>query len=196
MKRIVPLLIIGIMVLSGLGAATVSKPSETTLKKTETISFSNPAITIKESDAFISIDNANAWLNTPGAPMLPASVTTYIFPFGTKIKTVDVTFSDPEEYIVEKTIVSAPTPVTYVAGTKVTFDQEESVIGSIYPEALFDYHLGAGISGEDHVLFVTVRCFPIQYKPQDNTILFRNKASLSISYDLPSLKHRWPMSTH
>jgi len=186
MKRIVPLLLIGIMVLSGLGAAVVSKPSETMLKKTETISFSNPEITTKESDAFISIDNANAWLNTPGAPMLPASVTTYIFPFGTKIKTVDVTFSEPEEIIVEKRIASTPKPVTFVAGMKVTFNQEESIIGSTYPETLYDYHLGAGISGEDHVLFVTVRCFPIQYKPQENTILFRDKASLSISYDLPS----------
>jgi hypothetical protein len=186
MKKIIPLLLIGIMVLSGLGAAAVTKTSETTLKKTETISFSNPEITTKESDAFISIDNANAWLNTPGAPMLPASVTTYIFPYGTRIKTVDVTFSEPEEFIVEKKIVSAPTPVTYVAGTKVTFNQEESVIGSVYPETLYDYHLGAGISGEDHVLFVTVRCFPIQYKPQENTILFRDKASFSISYDLPS----------
>ena len=33
MKKIIPLLLIGIMVLSGLGAATVTNTSETTMKK-------------------------------------------------------------------------------------------------------------------------------------------------------------------
>ena len=186
MKKVVSLVIIGIMVLSGLGAAAVSKTSETPLKKTETITFSDPEITTKEGVSFVKLDNANAWLNTPGAPMLPASVTTYIFPFGTQIKTVDVTFSEPEEYIVEQKIAPAQAPITYVEGKKVAYKQEDQVMGSTYPETLFDYHLGAGISGEDHVLFVTVRCFPIQYKPEENKILFRNKASLSITYDLPS----------
>lgn len=186
MKKVVSLVIIGIMVLSGLGAAAVSKTSETPLKKTETITFSDPEITTKEGYTFVTVDNANAWLNTPGAPMLPASVTTYIFPFGTQIKTVDVTFSEPEEYNVEKKIASAQAPITYVEGKKVAYEQEDQVMGSTYPETLFDYHLGAGISGEDRVLFVTVRCFPIQYKPEENKILFRYKASLSITYDLPS----------
>jgi len=182
MKKIVALVLIGIMVLSGLGAAAVSKTSETSLKKTETITFSNPEITTKEDYTYVTLENANAWLNTPGAPMLPASVTTFILPFGTKIKNIDVTFSEPEEYILEKKIAPTPKPVTFVAGTKVTFNQETPAIGSTYPEKLFDYHLGAGISGEDHVIFVTVRCFPIQYNLEENKILYRNKASLSITY--------------
>ncbi len=65
MKRIVPLLLIGIMVLSGLGAAAVSKTSETPLEKTETIIFSDPEITTKESYSYVKISNANSWLNTP-----------------------------------------------------------------------------------------------------------------------------------
>jgi hypothetical protein len=136
MKKIVALVLIGIMVLSGLGAAAVSKTSETSLKKTETITFSNPEITNKEDYTYVTLKNANAWLNTPGAPMLPASITTYIFPFGTKIKTIDVTFSEPEEYILEKEIAPTPKPVTFVAGTKVTYNQETQAIGSTYPEKL------------------------------------------------------------
>ncbi len=185
MKRIVPLLLIGIMVLSGLGAAAVSKTSETPLEKTETIIFSDPEITTKESYSYVKISNANSWLNTPGAPMLPSSVSTYIFPFGTTIKNVDVTFSEPEEFIVEKTLSPAPTPMTYVAGTKVSYNQQRE-IGSTYPETLYEYHLGAGISGEDHVLFVTIRCYPVQYNLQENTILFRSKASISIIYESAS----------
>ncbi len=186
MKKIIPLLLIGIMVLSGLGAATVTNNSETTMKKTQTISFSDPEIIEKEGYAIITMQETNTWLNTPDAPMLPAFTTTYTFPFGTKIKTVDVTFSEPEEYVVEQKIAPTPTPVTYVAGKKVKYHHEVQAIGSTYPEALYDYHLGAGISGEDHVIFVTVRCFPIQHKSEGNTILFRNKASLSMTYVLPS----------
>jgi len=183
MKKVVALLLIGIMVLGGLGAAAVSTTSQTILEKTETISFSIPEITTTEASTLVTVDNTNAWLNIPNAPLLPMSVTTYTFPFGTKIKTVEVTFSEPEEYVLEHTIVSTPTPMTYVAGKKVIYDPETKAIVSTYPPALFDYHLGAGISGEDHVLFVTVRCFPIQYNPEEHTILYRNKASVSITYE-------------
>jgi hypothetical protein len=186
MKRMVPILIVGIMVLSGLGAAAVSNTIQKSIEKTETISFLYPEIQNKDGYALVTINNANAWLYKTDAPMLPASVTTYIFPFGTKIRTVDVMFSEPEEYSLEKKIVSTPKPVSFVTGKKITFNQEEQGIGSIYPETLFDYHLGAGISGEDHVIFLTVRCYPVQYKPGENEILYRNTAHLSITYDLPT----------
>lgn len=174
------------MVLSGLGAAAATHTEQKPMEKTETISFSYPEIQNKDGYALVTITNANAWLYKTDAPMLPASVTTYIFPFGTKIRTVDMTFSEPEEYILEKKIIPTPKPVSLVAGTKVVFKQYEQTIGSIYPETLFDYHLGAGISGEDHVIFLTVRCYPIQYKPEENKILYRNTAHLSITYDLPT----------
>jgi len=174
------------MVLSGLGAAAVSNTIQKSIEKTETISFLYPEIQNKDGYALVTINNANAWLYKTDAPMLPASVTTYIFPFGTKIRTVDVMFSEPEEYTLEKKIVSTPKPVSFVTGKKITFNQEEQEIGSIYPETLFDYHLGAGISGEDHVIFLTVRCYPVQYKPEENKILYRNTAHLSITYDLPT----------
>jgi hypothetical protein len=186
MKRIVPILIIGIMVLSGLGAAAVSHVAQKPMEKTQTISFSYPEIQTKDGYALVTVKNANSWLYKTDAPMLPASVTTYSFPFGTKIRGVDVAFSEPEEYILEKKIALSPKPVTVVAGTMVSYTQEGQGVGSIYPEALFDYHLGAGISGEDHVIFLTVRCYPIQYKQTENKILYRNTAQISITYDLPT----------
>jgi len=186
MKKIITLSIIGIMVLSGLGAAAISNPIEKPMEKTDTISFAHPEIQDNSGYALITIKNANAWLYKTDTPMLPSSVTTYIFPFGTKIRSVDVVFSEPEEYTLEKKIVSTPKPVTLIAGKKVTFNQEDQGIGSIYPETLFDYHLGAGVSGEDHVIFLTVRCYPIQYKPGENKILYRDTAEISLTYDLPT----------
>jgi hypothetical protein len=186
MKRLITISIIGILVLSGLGATAIPNPIQKPSEKTETISFASPEIKNKDEYILVTIKNSNAWLYKTDAPMLPASITTYILPFGTKIRTVDVAFSEPEEYTLEKKIVPTPKPVSLVAGTTVTYNQDEQQIGSIYPETLFDYHLGAGISGEDHVIFVTVRCFPIQYKPEENKILYRNTAHLSITYELPT----------
>jgi hypothetical protein len=186
MKRILSILIIGIMVLSGLGAAAVSHTAQQPMEKTQTISFSHPEIQTKDGYALVTVKNANAWLYKTDAPMLPASVTTYIFPFGTKIRGVDVTFSEPEEYTLEKKITPTPKPVTIVAGTTVTYDQEGQGVGSTYPETLFDYHLGAGISGENHVIYLTVRCYPIQYKQTENKIIYRSTAQVSITYDLPA----------
>jgi len=186
MKKGVALLLVGIMVLGGLETAAVSTTSQTIKEKTETIMFSNPEITISKNTTYVTIDNADAWLNTPNAPLLPMSVTTYTFPFGTKIKTVDVTFSEPQEFNLKHNIASAPTPMTYVAGKKVVYTPEAQAGGSLYPTTLFEYHLGAGISEQNHVLFVTVRCFPLQYNPKDQTLFYRNKASISITYEQPS----------
>ena len=188
MKKIITVLIIGILVLGGLGAVAIPNPIQTSIERTETISFAYPEIQDTAGYTQVTIKNANAWIYKTDAPMLPASVTTYVFPFGTKIKTVDVTFSEPEEYILENKIVSTPKPVTFIRETKVTYSQAEQKIGSIYPETLYDYHLGAGISGEDHVIFLTIRCYPIQYKPGENKILYRDTAQLTITYDLPTTK--------
>jgi hypothetical protein len=186
MKRIVPIIVIGILVLGGLGAATNSQPTQKQMEKTQTFSFSYPEIQNKDGYALVKTQNANAWLYKAGAPMLPASVTTYTFPFGTNIRSVDVTFSEPEEITIEQKILQTPSPVSIVGDTKIYFSQDEQQTGVLYPEKLFEYHLGAGISGEDHVLFLTVRCYPIQYKPGENKILYRSNAQLSILYDLPS----------
>jgi Peptidase family C25 len=185
MKKIIPLVLVGILLLSGLGAATVSTRTEPSMKKTETLFFSEPHLVSKESSTSVALDNTEIWVNTPGAPMLPISVTTYTFPFGTTISKVEVTFSEPQEITMNQPIVMAPAPMTSIQGTLVTYNQE-TAFDSMYPTTLYEYHLGAGISGDDHVLFVTIRCYPLQYRFSDNTLFYRDTASISISYNLPS----------
>jgi hypothetical protein len=185
MKKIIPCIILGVLLLSGLGAALRPNTEHKLIEKTETISFSPPAIQTKDDYTLVTVKNANSWLRSPGAPMLPASVSTYIFPFGTKIKNVDVTFSEPQQYALEKQIQPTPQPISQPAGTTITYNEQQT-IGSTYPETLFDYHLGAGISNEQHVIFLSIRCYPVQYKPQESCILYRNSAHISISYELPT----------
>jgi len=183
MKKLTSFVIIGILLFGGVGAATVSKTTAS-MEKTETLIFSDPELFSKESATYVSIDYTENWVNTPGAPMLPISVKTFTFPFGTIIRKVEVAFTDPQEVMLDQPIATTPTPMTYVQGTLIQYDQETE-FGLIYPESLYDYHVGAGIFGDDHMLFLTVRCFPIQYRFSDNTLLIHKTASVSITYDLP-----------
>jgi len=192
MKNVVPLGIVGILVLSGLGAAAVSQTAPQPLMKTETISFSQPTIENSKGCALVSIDNTNAWLRKNDMPFLPAQVTTYIFPFGTKIQGVDVTFSAPQSFTLEQDIVRCPAPVTEVNGATMVADEPYQSLVSPYPENLFDYHMGAGISDGKHVLFLSIRSFPVQYEPKENTILYRGTASLSVTYELPTAEQITP----
>jgi hypothetical protein len=185
MKKLIPFIIVGVLLLSGLGAVAVSKTEQKPLEKTETISFSPPVIQDQGQYSLVTVQNTNSWLRRSGAPLLPASVTTYIFPFGTTIRDVAVTFSDSQEYMLEKKIVPVPSPVTFVAGTKITTNQDDIKVGSVYPEKSFEYQLGAGVSNGEHVIFLTVRCYPIQYKPAENTILSSKNADITVSYELP-----------
>jgi hypothetical protein len=186
MKKLISGVIIGVLLISGLGAFGTAKTGQQLAIKTQTITFSHPLIQDQGQYALVTIDNTNSWLRTVGAPMLPATVTTYAFPFGTTIKNVAVTFSDAQTYTLEKAIIPTPEPVALVDGTTITAHRETPTLGPLYPATRFDYNLGAGISNENHVIYLTVRCFPIQYKPADDTILYSQDAHISVSYELPT----------
>jgi hypothetical protein len=185
MKKIVILVIVGMLVLGGLGAVAVSQTTKPSLNKSATISFSHPVIQNTNGYSLVTVPQTNSWLRATGMPLLPAEVTTYTFPFGTKIQSVDVTFSNPQEFKLGNPIQATPSPVAAVDGTLITAPQQDQSIGTLYPEALFDYTMGAGVSNGEHTLFLTIRCFPVQYKPGENIVLYRGTATISVTYDLP-----------
>ncbi|MBN1280294.1 MAG: hypothetical protein JXA00_01450 [Candidatus Thermoplasmatota archaeon] len=188
MKHMVSLLLVGMLVLGGLGAAALTDTTVQPTIRTESLLFSPPVIQQKEDACAVSIPNANAWLRQTNAPLLPAVVNTYIFPFGTTIHAVEVTFSQPHQYQLDQQILRSPAPVTTIGTTTQRSATEHQPLGDLYPETLFEYHLGAGLSSQGHALYLTVRCYPIQYQADTNTILYRDSASLSISYELPAME--------
>jgi len=184
MKKIMCLLIIGVFVLSGLGA--VAFPNIKSTEITESISFSDPVINEENQHSIVKIDEANSWLRTTGYPMLPAYVKTYIFPFGTRIKSVDVTFSNTVEYELEKKIISTPSPITLISGKTVTTNPaEKPSLPEIYPEKQFSYTTRAGIDKNERVVFLTIRCYPVRYNTRDDTIFSSHDAYIKIVYELP-----------
>ena len=120
MKKIIPIVVIGVLLISGLGAVAFPETEQKKLGKEETITFSELQIVEENDNIIVNIENANSNLRKIDYPLLPAHVRTYIFPFGTQIIDVDVTFSEPQEYILEKKIASTPEPISFVDGKQIS----------------------------------------------------------------------------
>ena len=106
MKKFTPLCIIGILVLSGLGA--VAQPvTEHTLEKV-TLRFSEPIIQNENKYVSVALTEVNSFLMRQGKPMLPSYSETFTFPFGTTIKSVTVTPQNIQMQTISKDI--QPTP--------------------------------------------------------------------------------------
>ncbi|MCJ2533994.1 MAG: hypothetical protein LN364_02025, partial [Candidatus Thermoplasmatota archaeon] len=144
MKKIIPIVVIGVLLISGLGAVAFPETEQKKLGKEETITFPELQIVEENDNIIVNIENANSNLRKIGYPLLPAHVRTYIFPFGTQIIDVDVTFSEPQEYILEKKIASTPEPISFVGGKQIsakTGEIKDEI--EIYPESQFSYTIKA-----------------------------------------------------
>ncbi|HVQ00194.1 MAG TPA: C25 family cysteine peptidase [Candidatus Thermoplasmatota archaeon] len=187
MKKLIAVLILGVLLCSGLeafGATITGRHEEKTI---QTMTFAPPVIQEQGQYTLVTIDNTNGWLRTVGAPMLPEMTFTYTYPFGTQITNVAVTFSDPHTYALDKAVILTPAPVTVDdTATTITASPDVASFGSLYPPERFAYNLGAGIANESHVLYLTIQCYPVQYNEEDKTILVSHQATVTVSYELPA----------
>ena len=101
MKKIIPILVIGFLILSGLGAVATND-NQTIHTILESVTYSEP--TIKDNGKYMTIDLAEATSCLMGEdkPDLPVVTRVYTFPSGTKIENVKVTFSEPYNKVISK----------------------------------------------------------------------------------------------
>lgn len=96
MKKILPLIIIGILILSGFGAVALTEietVKNELIEKTEFYSLSHPILC--EYGQYISVDleEATSFEMVSGEPVLPKISKTYTLPFASVIRDVTVKFS-------------------------------------------------------------------------------------------------------
>ena len=195
MKKIIPILIVGVLVLSGFGAVAVTE-NEKEEVIFETILFSRP--TLHDKEEYISIrlteSTSDSW--ETGKPMLPVVTKVYTFPFGSYVDSVEVTFSDIVEEEVSKPIEPAPEPLMKSTDiTSVTNEKSKMVSYSgidIYPESRYSYRTGAGLEGEERVIFLIISLYPVQYNPNQNTVYYSEKATVDIRYTTPKNPVNFP----
>jgi len=189
MKRILPLLVISILVLSGLGAVASINEEEKEELITETIFFSD--LLIDEGEKYISVELEEATRNSikPGKPMLPVVTKVFTFPFGTLIDNVEVTFSDVIEQEITMPVEPSPEvfPLSINAVNKVKEPDTVMMYSDIdvYPEQRYGYRTASGLKDGEHVVYLIVHLNIVQYQPKENTIFYFTNAKIDITYNLP-----------
>ncbi|MCK5459108.1 MAG: peptidase C25, partial [Thermoplasmatales archaeon] len=189
MKKIIPILLIGMFVLGGLEAGALSEIKENTLmEKTEIITLSNP--TVIEADKYISVElsEATSLLMNAGEPVLPKITKVYTLPVGSNVKDVSVEFSNSNKEVLSREIRPAPEPIIEGNDIKKPLKKSEVVYSSneLYPESSFNYRIASGRYRNEHVMFLIVTCYPIRYSPAENLLLSYNDIEIKFSYENPS----------
>lgn len=189
MKKFIPILIIGVLLISGLGAAAFQQDNGD-LEITEKLMFSIPQIEDKDQYVSVTIEGANSCLVKPENPILPASTKTMTFQWGTQIK--DVIANIPtivKQEALSKKIIPASQPLP--PGLLQTHAQENQIkdyeyTEDLYPEDWFNYWVGSGIQNGEHVIFLTYQFYPVRYSSALDTIYYTPTAEIKIIYEEPS----------
>ncbi len=189
MKKLLPLLIVTILILSGLGAVALPYNSSKEMTIQESVMFSEPIVQEHDQYVTVSLNEATSSLREPGTPILPIYVKVFTFPFGTKIRDVTCTFSNVGEKILSKEIMPAPEPIP-VTGTNMKNEvakraKNKEIYSSenTYPKARSQYQIGTGLDGNEHVLFLIVHYYPILYSPQKHAIYYAQSAQIKVTYE-------------
>jgi len=121
---------------------------------------------------------------------LPIVIKKYVYPLGTKIKDIQVSFSNIKEYSIDKKIAPAPSPVTTINGVELRAEKDkeyEAIYTSnkLYPEAQYSFSFHVGLEGREHVIILNLQCYPIQYHPVENLIYSAGRLDIDVIYELP-----------
>jgi len=181
MKKILPIIIITILVLSGLGAIAYSNDNikiEKIRISISNISFKNSKDTIK-----IETDSLNSVLYKENYYQIPTHNEIFKFPFGTEILNVVCTPNDLNSIIIEKKLKITDEPQS--SGLDIIDNQETKSKEPCTIQSWFDYDIGTGIENNNRYVFVKVRAYPIQYHPSDDLIEWAESMDISIEYNIP-----------
>ncbi len=194
MKKFIPIVIVGILVLSGLGAAAfttnVSLKNATNIKTESTSVVFSAQPTLSEKDGFVEIqlDGTTTQLLEQNRPVLPIYVKTYQIPFrSTDIKVV-CTIKDITTFALTQEVIPARIAPLTTLSEQTPYVKDPAVYGSseFYPITWYSYDLGAGRNENDQqVTYVKVLCYPVRYSPVNNEISLAGSIDVTVTYNEP-----------
>ena len=195
MKKILPIAIVGILIISGLGAVVTGYTSSdvNSDKQTNIISMTFSPITIKDnSNEYVELcfNDETSYFMDPGQPMMPTVVKVVELPFGAQNVHVNVLPKGISEYEIEKEIRPSPTPLPLTSANNVAVknEKDETTYASeeLFPSAWHSYQVGCGLNAAtEHVTLVSIHMFPVRYAPATNKICAADSAEITITYEEP-----------
>jgi hypothetical protein len=200
MNKIMSIAIIGILILSGIGAVATNNEENQNKNlmniNSENIQFSEAVI--DSSNDFIKVslkDNTN-YIMTPGEPMLPKVVKTFEVPFGSKNIDVKVTIGDIKERTINGEITPAPLHIPLISANQkisknvLDIDKKDEKIYSSsepYPNKWYNVRIGTGLNTEMEIVnHVSVHLNPMQYIPSKNKLLVADNSDIEITFEKPT----------
>jgi hypothetical protein len=185
MNKILPLFVVGILTLGGIGAFAGSFNEKQNFEQT-IIQFSDISIEEDNNYATINLPEKTTYTWETNKPMLPVYKKVYTYPFGTKIDSVSVKLTNTINYEITMPIEPAKESLMRnIQASHKVIDNKNSISYSeidIYPDQQFSYRTGAGLKNLDHVTILTVYIYPVQYNPSKNMVYFSKTATIDISY--------------
>lgn len=166
----------------------ISKNDIISHEKREINLFSEPELTENEHYSSITLQEADTYLKNPGQPVLPVISKTYSFPIGTTFTQVLCTPQDIQEKILEKEILFASKPFSpSTSNTYSKTNKDNSIYDSNtqYPSTWYNYNIGVGLDGREHVTYLTIQLYPVRYSPAKNIIQYSNNMEITITYETP-----------
>ena len=189
MKRILPVLLVGVLIISGFGAGVAVNAESEKLLLQEDIYFSEPALIDQNNYLSVEIKEATSYATSPGNPMLPMYTKLFSFPLGTIIKDVSFTAASEQTIELTKEILPAarPTPISdsliIPSNQKQVKNEEVYSAQNTYPLSRLDYQIGAGLDENEHVILLSICYYPLLYLPQQQTLLFTPSVQITVTYE-------------
>lgn len=157
--------------------------------------FSDPKFIEDEEFLDLYVEETNSYLIYDGAPMMPIFSKTYELPFGTKITDVIISTSSISSIHINKQIKPVPTKqkIDDSIILEEMMDHEIYTSYEPFPNDWLNYFTGVGLNeNNEHVLFLTLHIYPVQYLPRSNIVQYINQIEVSITYNKLDFK---PLNT-
>jgi len=146
---------------------------------TKTFIFSEPEIEENDNLTIINVEETDFQSMGDGRPVIPFNLTTIEFPFGTDIIDVEYEYSTPE-------VISVSKKLSYSSCSTLTEDDPNIYESSErYPADFVVYHVGGGLSGDEHKTILNIRTYPVTYIPSEDEIHFVDQIQVNVFYKEP-----------
>jgi len=142
---------------------------------------------IDENEEYVKIDlhEGNSFITKSGDPKLPVFTKTFEFSWGTKITNIEYTTSNVKTKSIEKKVEPVPSrqSINDISPIKKEIEQDIYNSNNPYPTNWFSYTEGTGLNKNgEHVLYLSIHTYPVQYIPLENAIKHINNIQMVITY--------------
>lgn len=194
MNKQLSIIVILCLVLNGIGAvAYQSSINDESKIINQKLNISTNDLIIKETEEKymrVYFPDSDQFLLNPGKPILPKFTKIFEIPFGATNINVQVIASEKIQQIINKQIQPSPAPIPLSPienyNNFPSKDQQLYQSNELYPSKCYQFNIGVGINEHfDHVTYVTVHYYPIQYIPAQNIIVIAEDAEVTITYTEP-----------